>query len=69
MSGDLKGRAIIVDSPKGGNGVRVINGRIQVIFVSRTLPGQAGYGESSIGNGTAIKGEAVVTSGSLRTSS
>lgn len=68
MSGDLKGRAIISDSPKGGEGARVINGRVRCVFVVRTLPGQAGYGESSIGGGVASKGEAVVTGGFLRVS-
>lgn len=69
MSADLKGRAKISDSPKGGNELRVTNGRVHVIFVSRTLPSQEGYGESSLKGGIADKGEAVVASGALRISS
>lgn len=70
MSSDLKGRAIISDSEQGGTTVRVTNGRVHVRFVTRTLPSQEGYGESSIGGGIASKGEAVVTtSGALRVSS
>ncbi len=69
MSADLKGRAIISDSEQGGNEVRVINGRLLVRSVTRTLPSQEGYGESSIRGGIAIKGEAVVTpAGALRVS-
>lgn len=68
MSADLKGRTTIADSPKGGDEVRVINGRVLVRFVSRTLPSQEGYGESSIKGGIASKGEAVVTAGALRIS-
>ncbi len=66
---DFKSRAIIVDSVKDQNEVRVTNGRVHVIFVNRTLPSQEGYGESSIKGGVAVKGEAVVASGALRISS
>lgn len=60
---DLKSTATIGDNP---DGARVVNGRLVVRLVTRTPPGQEGYGSSQIKGGVASKGEAQVINGALK---